>query len=45
MGKKYGRDRDASLEIQVKALVAKALQEQGVSTEPRTIMCLPGELA
>jgi hypothetical protein len=39
------QNRDANLEIQVKALVAKALQEQGVSTEPRTLMCPPGELA
>jgi hypothetical protein len=45
MWKKHGRDRDTSLEIQVKAVVAKALQEQGVSMEPRTVMCPPGELA
>jgi hypothetical protein len=45
MRKKHCRDRDTSLEIQVKALVAKALQEQVVSTKPRTVMCPPGELA
>jgi hypothetical protein len=44
MWKKHGRDRDANLEIQVKALVAKTLQEQGVSMEPRTLMCSPREL-
>jgi hypothetical protein len=45
MWKKHGRDRDANLEIQVKNLVAKALQEQGLSTEPRTLMGPLGELA
>ena len=34
MYKKHGRDRETSLELQVKALVAKALEEQGLSTEP-----------
>ena len=35
MYKKHGRDRETSLELQVKALVAKALEEQGLSMEPR----------
>ena len=34
MYKKHGRDREANLELQVKALVAKALEEQGLSMEP-----------
>ena len=33
MYKKYGRDQETNLELQVKALVAKALEEQGLSTE------------
>ena len=45
MYKKHGRDRQTSLELQVKALVAKALEEQGLSMEPRTLMASPGELA
>jgi len=45
MCKKHGRDREANLELQVKALVVKALEEQGLSTEPRTLMAPPGELA
>ena len=45
MYKKHGIDREAKLELQVKALVAKAVEEQGLSTEPRTLMTLPGELA
>ena len=45
MYKKHGRDWEANLELQVKALVMKALEEQGLSTEPRTLMALPGELA
>ena len=31
MYKKHGRDQETSLELQVKALVAKALEEQGLS--------------
>ena len=45
MYKKHGRDWEANLELQVKALVAKALEEQGLSTEPRTLITPPGELA
>ena len=45
MYKKYGRDRETSLELQVKALVAKALEEQGLSMEPRILVTSPGELA
>ena len=45
MYKKHGRDRETSLELQVKALVVKALEEQGLSMEPRTLMAPPGELA
>ena len=45
MYKKHDRDREANLEPQVKALVVKALKEQGLSTEPRTLMTLPRELA
>ena len=45
MYKKHGRDRETSLELQVKALVAKALEEQGLSTESRTLMTPPEELA
>ena len=45
MYKKHGRDRETSLELQVKALVAKALEEQGLSMEPRILVTPPGELA
>jgi len=45
MYKKHGRDQESNLELQVKALVAKALEEQGLSTEPRILMTSPGELA
>ena len=45
MYKKHGRDRKANLKLQVKALVVKALEEQGLSMEPRTLMAPPGELA
>ena len=38
MYKKHGRDRETNLELQVKALVAKALEEQGMSTEPRILV-------
>ena len=34
MYKKHGRDQETSLELQVKSLVVKALEEQGLSTEP-----------
>ena len=45
MYKKHGRDRETNLELQVKALVAKALEEQGLSMEPRILVTPPGELA
>ena len=45
MYKKHSRDRETNLELQVKALVAKVLEEQGLSMEPRTLMTLLGELA
>ena len=45
MYKKHGRDQEANLELQVKALVAKALEEQGLSMEPRTLMAPSGQLA
>jgi hypothetical protein len=45
MYKKHGRDRESNLELQVKALVAKALEEQGLSVEPRTLIGPLGELA
>ena len=45
MYKKHGRDRETSLELQVKALVAKALEEQGMSMEPRILVTPLGELA
>jgi len=45
MYKKHGREREANLELQVKAIVEKALEEQGLSMEPRTLMALSGELA
>ena len=35
----------AKLELQVKALIAKALDEQGLSMEPRTLMTPLEELA
>ena len=38
MYKKYGRDQETNLELQVKAVVAKALEEQGLSMEPRILM-------
>jgi hypothetical protein len=44
MYKKHGRDREANLEVTVKALVVKALSEQGVNTETRTLMEPMGEL-
>ena len=44
MYKKHGKDWEANLELQVKALVAKVLEEQGLSTEPRTLMALSEEL-
>ena len=43
--KKHGQDQETSLELQVKALVAKALEEEGLSTEPRILVMPPGELA
>ena len=45
MYKKHGRDREANLELQVKALVVKVLEEQGLSMEPHTLMVPLGELA
>jgi hypothetical protein len=45
MYKKHGKDRESNLELTAKALVAKALEEQGLSMEPRTVMASPGELA
>ena len=45
MYKKQGRDQEASLELQVKVLVVKALEEQGLSIELRTVMVSPRELA
>jgi hypothetical protein len=45
MCKKHGRDQEANFELQVKALVAKALEEQELSTEPQTLMAPLGELA
>ena len=44
MYKKHGIDQE-TLELQVKALVAKALEEQGLSMEPRILVTPPGELA
>ena len=44
MYKKHGIVRETNLELQVKALVAKALEEQGLSTEPRILVTPPGEL-
>ena len=45
MYKKHGRDRESNLKLTVKALVSKALEEQGLFTEPRTLMTPPVELA
>ena len=45
MYKKHNRDLESKLEVQVKALVAKALQEQGRTTEVPTLMAPAGELA
>ena len=45
MYKKHGRDQETSPELQVKALVAKALEEQGLSMEPRILVMTPRELA
>ena len=45
MYKKHGRDRETNLELQVKALVAKTMEEQGLSTEPQILVMPPGELA
>jgi hypothetical protein len=45
MYKKHGRDRESNLELQVKALVVKVLEEQGVSIEPQTVMVPSGQLA
>ena len=45
MCKKHGQDRETSLELQVKALVAKVLEEQGLSMEPRILVTPPRELA
>ena len=44
MYKKHGRDRETSLELQVKALVAKVLEEQGLSMEPWILVTPSGEL-
>ena len=44
MYKKHGIDQE-TLELQLKALVAKALEEQGLSTEPQTLMMPLEELA
>jgi hypothetical protein len=45
MYKKHDRDRESNLELQVKALVVKALEEQGLSMEVWIVMAPPGELA
>ena len=45
MHKKHGINREANLELQVKALVTKALDKQRLSTEPRTLVTPSGELA
>ena len=45
MYKKHGRNRKTSLELHVKALTVKALEEQGLSTEPRILVTPLGELA
>ena len=45
MYKKHGRDRETSFELQVKALVVKTLEEQGLSMEPWILMTPLRELA
>ena len=45
MYKKHGRDQETNLELQVKALVVKVLEEQGLSMEPRILVTPSGELA
>ena len=45
MYEKHGRDQETNLELQVKALVVKVLEEQGLSTEPQILVTPPGELA
>ena len=45
MYKKHGRDQETSLELQVNALVAKVLEEQGQSMEPWILVTPLGELA
>ena len=45
MYKKQGKYRESNLDLIVKALVTKVLEEQGLSTEPRTLMAPLGELA
>ena len=45
MYKKHGRDRESNLELTMKALVAKELEEQGLSLEPRIVMAPSRELA
>jgi hypothetical protein len=45
MYKKHSRDRKSKLELTVKALVAKALEEQGLSMETRIVMAPSEELA
>jgi hypothetical protein len=45
MYKKHGWDQESNIALLVKTLVAKELQEQGVSIEPRTQMEPPRELA
>jgi hypothetical protein len=45
MYKKHGRDWESNLELQVVALVAKVLEEKGLSIEPLTLMGPSGELA
>jgi hypothetical protein len=45
MYKKHGRDWESNLELQVAALVAKVLEEKGLSTKPRTLLGPPRELA
>ena len=44
MYKKHGIDWETNLELQVNALVAKALEDQGLSMELRTLMTPLGEL-
>lgn len=44
MYKKYSRGRASELELQVKALVDKALEVRELSTKPQTLMGPPGEL-